>query len=262
MTHEKTAIKKLWVVGDKLKEFSRHESVITISELEKIITCNKTCHQASRYIIYLGQGVAIQRIKNLTNHVKADGLTHLFEIQIPNSFCKSSSQLTHKIKSKNIMISEPEKINNDQYQCLLFLEDECAEMSDHITGQHIQGMVLIEAARQMVIAVTKKYHFDYENKAVKFVTHKIDSEHHHFIFPLPVVLSYQIVNMKNYKNNNLSSIARISFIQNGMTGADITFKFSTISSEYITEKESLLAEQCIQSYLGCSAVNTAAVMAI
>lgn len=51
-------------------------------------------------------------------------------------------------------------MNTNIFESHLMLNDRCAEMSDHVTGQHLQGMILIEAARQMTLAVTEMYFID------------------------------------------------------------------------------------------------------
>ncbi|MDP1217553.1 AfsA-related hotdog domain-containing protein, partial [Klebsiella pneumoniae] len=63
----------------------------------------------------------------------------------------------HKRKKANILITSPEKRDEDNYCARLILQDASELLCDHQTGQHIQGMVLIEAARQTIIATSEKF---------------------------------------------------------------------------------------------------------
>lgn len=244
---------KLCVVGDLMKDFSSHKNVITISELEKLIKSNPSDFDTEKYDIQVGQGICENRLKNLHSHISKSGLSDLFQINIPKLYKKSGRCLTHKNKDKNIMISEPIQVDNNAYESLLMLEDDCAEMSDHVTGRHIQGMVLVEAARQMVIAVTEKYYISTDRKGkLNFVTHSMDTLFHQFIFPLSVSIKYHIIELKEASNNNLSSKAIISFVQNGIVAAEVIFKFSVLDSVFIVEKESYLADKCIQKHFSIS----------
>jgi len=243
-------IKNRIVVGDRLMDFANNKNVITISNLDELIRTNLTNPENYKYNIHIGQGICEKTLKKLHEFILNAGLAETFQISIPKQYHKSSPCLTHKHKTKNIMISEPIQTENREYECLLMLEEYCAEMSDHVTGQHIQGMVLVEAARQMVIAVTEKFFISNENKGkINFVTHSMDTKFHHFIFPLPVTIRYQILDMRKGYGYNHSSNALISFIQNDVIATEIIFKFSVYNSEFIAEKESFLAEKCIQDNL-------------
>ncbi len=246
MFENKNVIKKLCVVGDRLKDFANNRNVVTISDLETLV--ESEISNKCKYIIEIGQGLCVRRIKKLYQHILDSGWSDIFQINIPDRYRKSTRCLTHKHKEKNIMVSEPIKYKNDEYECLLMLDDCCAEMSDHVTGQHIQGMVLVEAARQMVIAVTEKYFISNERKrGLNFVTHSMDTTFHQFIFPLQVSIRYRVIEIKIGKNNNLSSTVIILFIQNEILAAEIIFKFSVLDSEYMAEKESIMADKHIQS---------------
>ncbi|MBV9576041.1 MAG: hypothetical protein JO149_05415 [Gammaproteobacteria bacterium] len=241
---------KLYVVGDKLKDFSSNKKIITISDLEKLIKDSRKKSYLKKYDIHIGQGISARRLNNLSVYLTNSGLNEVFRINMLSSYRKSTCNLTHKSKAKNIMISEPIQSNERTYESLLMIEEDCAEMSDHVTGQHIQGMVLVEAARQMVIAVTEKYFIaDCYKGKIKFVTNSMETIFLNFVFPLSVSLEYQIIDIKRIHNANLSSKVLIKFIQNEKVVTEIIFKFSVFDARFIAEKETFLANQCIQSQL-------------
>jgi hypothetical protein len=239
---------KLFVVGDKFKCFITNSNIIGISQLEKIIKGELSasfdkCH------VYVGQGVCEIHIKKIHDYVKRMKLNKKYKIIFPDYYHKSSKFLTHKHRNENIMISEPIQIGGSIYKCNLMLNDNCAEMSDHITGHHIQGMVVIEAARQMVLAVTEKYLIDKKLKAKpNFLTNSISVEFKNFIFPLQVEVTGEVIDIKKSVGNNLTCNFSISFIQNGQECVRLSCKSSVLDSDYIEEKEVYLAAQCIKSH--------------
>jgi hypothetical protein len=244
----KIKLKRIVVVGDRLKDFSIHEETITISELENLVNSQSDKYPC-KYIVSVGQGIAEKRLKGLCKKIINLNLDKIFKIKIPILYTRSNKNLTHKHVIKNIMISNPSQDENGNYISALMLDDNAAEMSDHSTGQHIQGMVLIEAARQMVIAVTKKYLILENNKnAVSFITHNTNAIFNDFIFPLPVTMKYEILKLKKGYNDNIASESRISFIQNEIVAAEIIFKYSALNSEFVKEKEDFMANKNIQAH--------------
>lgn len=241
--------RNIFVIGDKLKNLSILPDVYTISNLKNLIKSNDYWKNGHEYIIHFGQGLSEVNVKEIMNLVKCSGMSDRIIFKDSEFNRKSSSHLTHKCLSKNIMISDPLRVDDKTYHCDLMLEDDCDEMNDHVTGVHIQGSVIMEAARQMVLAVSEKYYISPNCKRkLNFVTHKIDTHFHQYIFPIPVIIKYEISEMKMSRNNNFSSSVHISFIQNDMVTAEIFFKFSVLDAEYLNEKEISLAGMCIQSH--------------
>lgn len=249
MKKDNSRLVKLFVVGDKFKCFIKNNNIIGISQLEKIIS-GEISASYDKCDVYVGQGVCEIHIKNIHDHVKRMKLNNKFKIIFPDYYNKSSKGLTHKHRNENIMISEPIQLGESAYRCNLMLNDNCAEMSDHVTGHHIQGMVVIEAARQMVLAVTEKYLIA-KNRKIKpnFLTNSISAEFKKFIFPLQVEVIAEVTEIKKSVGNNLTCNFSISFIQDGQECVRLACKSSVLDSDYVEEKETYLAVQCIQSHL-------------
>lgn len=102
----------------------------------------------------IGQGLSLEEYEQVLcicekNHIKLSGGI---------DYLSSASLLsTHKHNQKNVLISEPIKLQKDHFYCNLIVFKNNELIIDHQTGQHIQGMILIEAIRQMFIAVAEKY---------------------------------------------------------------------------------------------------------
>lgn len=238
---------KICVVGDKFENFAGNENIITISNLEDILSKDNLAN--NKYELAVGQGVNQEKLLKLIDMIEGKKLNN--NIAINRNKRKSSTFLTHKRKSENIMISDPtHDMKTHIYEAYLMVDDDCAEMSDHMSGQHIQGMMLIEAARQMVIAVTEKFFIPEHKKGkMTFVTHHTNSIFHTFVFPTEIKIQYQIKKIKPGVNGNLTAEVLIDFVQDNVIATQVDFKFSVLDAGFMKEKEAEMAVECIRSYL-------------
>ena len=152
-------MEKLIVVGEKFTDFARrHQNVLTVNEFERFVWSGEL---AGVDKIVIGQGVQLDDISRtvciIRQHYpdKIRQIVNLQDLYYQNN--RDHQRLVHKRKKENILITSPEKRDEDSYCARLILQDASELLCDHQTGQHIQGMVLIEAARQTIIATSEKF---------------------------------------------------------------------------------------------------------
>jgi hypothetical protein len=238
---ETMEVKKLYIVGDKFKSFSKNPNVMPISLLEEsVMFADLTQIQNQVYMAYIGQGIDFGRVETLRKRIAMKGLDQSYQLKMAENF-KATHLLTHKYKLENIMISDPEQYSDSGFTSMLMLDDNCAEMSDHVTGQHLQGMVLIEAARQMTLAVTEKFYINPENRGkMSFVTDSLSTEFKSYLFPLEVELLYSVNKVRGFEENKRFDTT-IQFIQNGKVCTEVKYGFSVFKPEFVDQKEQQLA---------------------
>lgn len=229
------------VVGDKFFNFSNKEQVLTFTDFINVIKKNNKyndCH------VIMGQGL---------NSFERNILQALSQKNIIDNtsgyFSESASkQITHKIEDKNIMISEPIELENiKSYSADLLLDDECSEMSDHVTGKHIQGMVLTEAARQIMLAVSEKYLINKSDQMNSYcVLLKVESIFHEFAFPIETKLIHDICNLSRKCINCYKAETRTKFYQNDRIISEININYMFYDKKQLIEKESILAKSAYQ----------------
>src|SRR5690625_2275198 len=61
---------------------------------------------------------------------------------------RASSALSHKHNPKNTLVSMPRQVTADTFELHLMIDEDCELMNDHLSGQHVQGMVLIERSEE------------------------------------------------------------------------------------------------------------------
>ncbi|MCY1078881.1 AfsA-related hotdog domain-containing protein [Archangium lansingense] len=238
--------KVLHVVGERFAGFSHEnpEEVVTLSQLERMLG-NGTLQ--GDVTLLIGQGIpdeGLRRLREQTRHAP-----HGKRVTLepgPSALERASSRLAHKHLEQNIMITLPETmVEGERYVSSLLLDDRCAELSDHMTGQHIQGMVLIEAARQMMLAVTERYFLKDRDRSHYFVINQIDATYHAFGFPLGMDVEYHILEHKEGKRGSLSSEVKVCFVQGGELLTEVKIRFTVYDAAFLSQREAEKARQAI-----------------
>ena len=248
-------MEKLIVVGEKFTDFARrHENVLTVNEFERFVWSGEL---AGVDKIVIGQGVQLDDISRTICIIRQHypdtmrQIVNLQDLYYQNN--RDHQRLVHKRKKANILITSPEKRDEDNYCARLILQDASELLCDHQTGQHIQGMVLIEAARQTIIATTEKFLLAEAGVAMAekyFTLSSLQVAFSCFVFPLPVTIVLNVVSRKSSAHGRFTCECSVGFDQTGTRKAEVGFSFSVYDLNYITRKECEQAAQCHQHYLG------------
>lgn len=175
--------KAVYVVSNRFARFADNESVLTYeTALTHITSLIRICN-----CVMLGQGLnpnEVQHIKQLV--LRADKQPQVRVVEWVSQ--KAPKDLVHKLNERNVLITAPVRKSAQLFNAQLVVDDDCAEMSDHQTGEHIQGTVLVEAARQMFMACTLMYsmapEFRNQTGPIKFTLSQMQVVFHSFIFPV------------------------------------------------------------------------------
>lgn len=239
------SIERIFIVGDKFKQFAENTNVMLASELEAILDGDLLHERNLRF--QLGQGVSEEQITRLLEKTSSQKKAWLADFAKPQ---KASRQHVHKHRMENSMISLPRRLTRSTFEVDVLLDERCAEMSDHVTGQHIQGMVLTEAARQTFLAVSEEFYLVDQKDSSYFVINNMDVQYLHFVFPLPMSIHYEVLDHSiNPRRGSHRFDVSMSVIQGQQTCCVIKTKFSTYPDAVIAEKEGLLAKGAIDSEL-------------
>lgn len=226
------------LVGDRFADFSNNPEVFCLSDF---VTTARLGNVAKRRL-YLGQGISQQNIDIVCSELQ----TYLPECQAiaPK---RASQKVTHKIVPQNIMISEPRQLDVETFEVDLLLDERSADISDHQTGQHIQGLALIEAARQTWTAVSETYLL-HEGQPTRFVLDEISSRFLNFVFPLPALLRLKLLDTQT---SPMQSVYSVSVIveQAGQKTAEIQGKFRVIDERVNARLEAIASRKAVVAFL-------------
>lgn len=227
------------IVGDHFAKFGENDNVFTFSKAVKILSANK---YENDYQIIFGQGLSKENIEELKKLSCHDADKTLLFNRTPLLW--ETTHNVHKHKAENVLISETLKTGDVSYQCHLLIDDDDAEMSDHITGQHIQGMVLLEACRQMINSVSERFLIK-SGSEKSFVLHEINSEFKEYLFPVDSVMEMTVRHFRSGLRGDFTAECMITVIQNNTLCLCVTIKFSAIDKEYLSLIEQQMATKSL-----------------
>ncbi|MFP2929959.1 AfsA-related hotdog domain-containing protein [Pyxidicoccus sp. 3LG] len=236
------------MVGDGFAGFaSENPDVITISELERRLASGGLQEELT---LTEGQGISRERRRHLRECVaRAQPRLHLQSLPEP-----AGPKLVHKRAPENVMISIPERVGEDLYHACLVVDDRCAEMSDHTTGQHLQGMLLMEAGRQMSLAVTEHYFLQQKpGRSNFFVINRFELEYLKFAFPVRTEMECQLrwAGRRRLSSNDV----RIALFQGGECIADGCATFATYDASMLRTFEAAKARELLTKLSSTSCGN-------
>lgn len=237
----------VFIVGDAFELFSANEGVTTFSNLIKDIADNNFSNICNK-IFAPGQGVHREQQEYLIELFEKQSVFERLNSQLLHiAPDKAGSQETHKRKSKNIMISQVRAIHDSLFEADLVLDDRDELLDDHITGQHLPGMVLIEAARQIAYVVTEQFFMEPAGRMQRyFVLHELNTTFQSFAFPVDVTIRCKILDKKLENPAKLFFAVLINFLQADRCVAEVKTTFTVSDNDRLTSFEGTLARRVIQ----------------
>ncbi|TRL36485.1 AfsA-related hotdog domain-containing protein [Methylosinus sporium] len=232
-----------FVVGDRFREFADGKDVLTVNQLEALTRLPKTLVGA-RKVLMLGQGVRQDDVLAILRNCEDDPTQSAkFEIaDLRRVTDRADETLSHKRVSHNTLIGAPSRLSADRFKLPLNIDERCELMGDHQTGQHIQGMIVVEAFRQSFLAVTEAF-FPLGNEGkTYFVINAMKTEFKNFLFPLPADIIYQIDD-KDVNERRARHHVTITVIQNMTECASAEISFTVYPADVIATKEAEMAAQ-------------------
>lgn len=224
-----------YVVGDKFAEFAQNPFVFRISDLERLLDDEEM--KLDRPMIRLGQGVSQDRANALIGKAEARGCRNLLDF---SPIDKCGTRLCHKRHLQNSLLSVPRQVLENTFEADLHVDDECELMSDHQSGQHLQGIVLIEAVRQMILAVTEEYFLKHRDRPSAFLWSALAVSFRSFVLPIPAKVGYVIVSSRGKHNGRLSFEVEIDVVQGATSCCSAASSVTVLDKRILDSRETTL----------------------
>jgi hypothetical protein len=184
----------LLVVGDKFSNYVQGKDAITLSQLHGLLSLPiQFLPGQGRTLLVPGQGLGDATVRDLLDTAaRSPNLIH-FDFSLWHNLPeRASTALSHKHKPENILLSMPRVLAEDEYEMHLLIDERSELMQDHQSGQHVQGMVLIEAARQMTILIAECFLLPKSNIHYAFVLNNMSADYNNFTFPIAATIVCRI----------------------------------------------------------------------
>ena len=237
-------MKTVFIVGNKFKDFCRNDGVITISQFGDMARTGSFDRLPAGSRLVAGQGVREAELQAICDQAQHALAARGIDIRPTLRRSIRASRLqTHKHRIQNSIISHPHRVDEHCFEAALLLDERSELMADHQTGQHIQGMILIEAARQLFLAVTEEYFIGHTvHDRYYFVINSVDVKFTGFVFPIEATLRYEILSKDIANPARMRFDTLISVMQGGACATQISFGFTAFHATKIEAKEQQQAQ--------------------
>ncbi|WP_329214532.1 hypothetical protein OG352_04435 [Streptomyces sp. NBC_01485] len=249
----------LFLVGDVFAEFAHHPGVLTVSQLTRRIRSGTFPEDADVVRVTPGQGVSLFDVQFVHDTLARRGLTHRVVIDDQALHARAGREIAHKHRPENVLISWPRPVRADLFEADLLVDADNEVMSDHVTGQHIQGMLAMEAGRQMFIAVAEQFYLAPEAVGDSyFVIDSFATRYRNFLFPLPAVVRCEVLAHRSPHRTRTSFHCELSVSQGGSATAEMEVRFTAFETGVSHTKETRAAGRSLQD---CATLEAAAAAA-
>ncbi|MFZ6047786.1 AfsA-related hotdog domain-containing protein [Pseudomonas sp. CR3202] len=238
-----------FLVGDKFKGFAEGKEVLTLNQLQALASLPKELMNICA-VLKLGQGVREEDVRSiLSKYEEGEDCVPFLELSdLHRVKDRADGNLSHKKLPYNTLIGVPRRLSDEEFMIPLNIDERCELMGDHQTGQHVQGMIVIEAFRQSFLAVTETF-FPLQSEQTYFVINAMNTTFMNFLFPLPADVEYRIVDRRR-KGLHARYNVIMSVVQNDVACATADVSFTVYPASRIASKEAELARQVTQEMLG------------
>ncbi|MEU0531913.1 AfsA-related hotdog domain-containing protein [Amycolatopsis tolypomycina] len=240
------------VVGDRFARFARGDRVLTLSDLLALLESGGLPAPGCHWVVHFGQGVDTADGERLEAACgRSDGAVRLAD---PETFRRrpESPAVVHKSRPENVLLAGVHSPEPARCRAELRIHRDNELVLDHHTGEHVQGIVIIEAMRQICIAQFETAIRPGLAPAAAYagVWQRIDLSFEDFLFPLPATVESVIVDSDLGRETHLKFRATTAVRQHGRAVATAGIEYSMIAQERIDTLERRKADQATRAYLG------------
>lgn len=238
------------VVADRFARFARGDRVLTMSRLLALIDDGPGV-AGCEWVVHAGQGVDgtdCDLIEAATEKTAAP-----VRLADPAAFRQRPAPacVVHKDRPENVLLAGVHGPEDRLCRADLRIHRDNELILDHHTGEHVQGIVVVEALRQVCIAQFETAVRPGLGPAgYAGVWQRIDLSFRDFLFPLPATVESRIEDADLGRETNLKFRAATSVHQHGRTVATAVIDYAMIAQGRIDALERRKADQATRAYLG------------
>ncbi|MBD1577964.1 hypothetical protein HC723_16360 [Vibrio sp. S11_S32] len=194
------------VVGDDFKLFAKKNKAVTFSNLELLLEKNQID------TLNLGQGLSKSELVKINE---------ISSVKLLNEYNQIPKGLVHKTNDVNTLISDVIKIGEDSFSFGVQIYKGNEFLLDHITGIHINGTLIIEAARQALVSVLESHYGDVSIGS-RFILNSFKTEFISYVYPIAINGNINIFKTSENKiSTTFSSTVLIKQLDNICVKANI-----------------------------------------
>ena len=227
------------VVADRFAQFGRVEHVLTMTELRALLSADPAGTDGCEWVVRWGQGIEPEDRELLDGRGPIVRVADGEALQPP----PVAPALVHKQRPENVLLAGL-RIPSEAYcSAELRIHRDNELTLDHYTGHHVQGMVIVEAMRQICIAQFEAgYHRRLRHGGYAGVWKRLNLSFEGFLFPVRATVESEITHADLSRDDSVKFRATTSVRQNGDVAASAEIEYSMIKQTRIDALERRKAE--------------------
>ncbi len=253
---DKTAT-SICVVGDRFAGFAVHERVQALSSFVGGLRAGVYDDIRGPLVLRGGQGIGGYEWDYIRGALRRRGLEERVVLHDRPPVLAERAE-AHKHREENVLIADLGRHDDQVFHAALRLHGDNELLLDHQTGQHTQGMVVVEAARQMFLAVTERYYTHrWPERRYYFVINSLATTFENFLFPVDARIRYLIQSAELSDPGRLEFTARVDIEQGGRRSARCEVAFTAFDTAVLEAVEYRRAGRAIDHVLADTDVREA-----
>lgn len=176
------------VVGDRFRDFAEAVGSDTFSGLVRALDAGDLDSVEGPVRVVTGQGIGDAEISYLQDAIERRRLTGRVEL-VHTDEALARRQELHKAREDNVLVAGLTQVDDVTYEARLRLHDHNELLVDVQDRVHVQGMVVVEAARQMFLAVIERFVASrWPQQRYYIVLNSMNTTFSNFLFPVAATL--------------------------------------------------------------------------
>ncbi len=239
------------LVGDRFESFIAAGLGMSARGLAEAVGRGAWDGLAEPIQIHLGQGLDEAAVATVVEAVERRGLDDRLLLDPRDLPAPVPPGAVHKRDARNVLLADLVHDGADTFEASLRLHNDNELVLDHQSGPHLQGMILVEAARQLLLAVCElEYLRPWPDWTFSILLTQLDTRFHRPVFPLPLRMQMTAHRADTADVNRMRLDLETRFVQGGREAATSTATASVRPSERFRPMERRTAEVAIAALPG------------
>ncbi|GAA2347182.1 AfsA-related hotdog domain-containing protein [Streptomyces kunmingensis] len=240
-----SATQPLLLVGDRFAGFTVQDTVRTVTQLIEDLHQGVYSDGGEPIRIRAGQGVTLEDYEAIWDEFVLRGLSGRLDFPYAEPALAGRGE-AHKHCETNTLIANLRRDDDTTFAADLRLHNDNEILLDHQTGEHVQGMVAVEAARQMFLAVSERFFASHHpQRRYYYVIESMHTDFENFLFPLDASIEYRITRADTADPARLAFTADVSILQAGRRSSVTAVAFTAFEAHVLQAKEHRRAEKAV-----------------
>jgi hypothetical protein len=211
------------LVGDRFEHFIAEGLGVDVPGFTSAVGRGDYDDLAEPVQVILGQGLDEAAVAAAEAAVADRGLGERLLLDPRDLPVPVETGAVHKHNARNVLVADFEYDGHATVSASVYLHNDNELVLDHQSGPHLQGMVLIEAARQMLLAVCElEYLRPWPDRKFSFLLTRVDTRFDRPVFPLPLRMEMAANRADVEDVNRMWFDLETRFVQGGREAAATT----------------------------------------